>query len=170
MSVSEQGVGAGHPTRYMLVPRTLVFVQRDGKTLLLRGAANKRLWAGKLNGIGGHVEAGEDVLEAAQRELKEETGLDQVRLRLAGVITVDTGSSPGVGIFVFSGEAGPGEVLPGGEGELVWLDRGELEGQPVVADLPALLERLERQKPGDPPFSGRSGYDLEGQLHIEFAG
>ena len=42
---------------------------RPGK----RGHVNMR---GKWNGFGGKVEAGEDILEAAIREVKEECGID----------------------------------------------------------------------------------------------
>ena len=43
-------------------------VTGEPEVLLLRGAADKRLWANRYNGLGGHVEAGEDVLSAAKRE------------------------------------------------------------------------------------------------------
>ena len=52
MPVSDQGVSL---ERYMLVPRTAIFVRRDDSYLLLKGAPGKRLWAGKYNGLGGHV-------------------------------------------------------------------------------------------------------------------
>jgi 8-oxo-dGTP pyrophosphatase MutT (NUDIX family) len=46
--------------RFQAVVRVLVFVRRDERVLLLRGAPNKPIWPGLLNGIGGHVEANED--------------------------------------------------------------------------------------------------------------
>ena len=52
----------------MLIPRTLIFLTCRDLVLLLKGAPHKRLWANRYNGIGGHIERGEDVLTAAQRD------------------------------------------------------------------------------------------------------
>ncbi|HNQ32115.1 MAG TPA: NUDIX domain-containing protein, partial [Candidatus Woesebacteria bacterium] len=73
MGVKAQGVSQD---RYTVIPRVLIFpFSSDSKVLLLKGSEHKRIWAGLWNGIGGHVEAGESVLQAAKRELQEETGL-----------------------------------------------------------------------------------------------
>jgi len=78
LGIEAQGVSQD---RYTVIPRVLIFpFASDGKVLLLKGAAHKRIWAGLWNGIGGHVETGESILQAAQRELREETGLLAERL------------------------------------------------------------------------------------------
>lgn len=41
---------------------------------------------GKYNGVGGHLERGEDVAACMKREIKEETGLDVVSMELRGTI------------------------------------------------------------------------------------
>ena len=89
MPKSDQGITKD---RYMLIPRTAIFVRREpaGEYLLIKGALTKRLWAGKYNGLGGHVERGENVLFSAQRELLEETGL-LADLWLCGTVIVDAG-------------------------------------------------------------------------------
>jgi len=61
--------------QYALIPRALIFVRCGREVLLLRGHSRKARWAGKLNGLGGHVEPGEDILAAAQWEAWEEAGL-----------------------------------------------------------------------------------------------
>ena len=99
MPSSDQGINLD---RYLLVPRTLIFLVKGDHVLLLKGGPEKRLWSGLYNGLGGHVERGEDVFSAAYRELVEETGFEVDDLWLCGLITIDTGEQIGVGTPVIS--------------------------------------------------------------------
>jgi len=165
MPVSDQGVGLD---RYMFIPRTLIFIIRGDTILLLKGDKNKRLWAGRYNGIGGHVEQGEDILTAARRELIEETGLSSVALWLCGITTVDTKTNPGVCIFVLKGDYTHGAIIPSREGYLEWVRVSDLNHLPLVADLPVLLPRVLECKKGDPLFTARSAYNESGDLVLTF--
>jgi 8-oxo-dGTP diphosphatase len=167
MPAEEQGVALS-ADRYHLVPRVLCFVMAGDEVLLLRGAPEKKIWPGKYNGLGGHVERGESIEAAARREIREEAGLEVEELRLRGVTTIDTGESAGIGLFVFTARAATRHVVPSAEGTLEWVPLAAVPALEAVSDIPLLLAYHARQAPDAPPFSARYWYDEGGQLMIEF--
>jgi len=157
------------PDRYTVVPRTLAFLTRPGYVLLTRLPDDHPDWPGCYNGVGGHIERGEDAASAARREIVEETGLVPRNLRLCGTVWIDTGVQPGIALLVFTGEA---EGAPAAAGAEVprWTPRQELEHLRLVQDLRVLLPRALDRNPDDPPFSALYRYDASGRLRISFDG
>jgi len=167
MGAEAQGVIAD---RYTVIPRVLVFpFSQDGKVLLLKGAPEKRIWANLWNGIGGHVEPGEGVLDAAKRELAEESGLTAASWNYCGQIMVNTRGQIGIGFFVFRAEELSGELVEGVEGSLKWFALEELPGYPLVEDVPVLIDKAARAKAGGKPFWGMYQYDERDQLVMSFS-
>lgn len=135
------------PDRFQLIPRVLLIVTHEDRVLLIRRSEHKKLWPGKYNAPGGHMELGEDPYAAGLRELVEETGVRVGEMRLRGLITAETGL-PGSGIlvFVFQAEALEPELRGGPEGEPLWAERStmverrSLHDLDLLPDLPQILE------------------------------
>lgn len=166
MPVEEQGAGL---KRYRVIPRVLIFIFNQGAVLLIKGAPTKRLWANHYNGIGGHVERGEDILSAARRELLEEAGLAVPQIHLCGTVMIDAERDSGIGLFIFRGEAQAQVKAHSDEGETEWIPLAELEKYPLVEDLRVLIPKVALMQAEDAPFSARYYYDEEQKLQIIFA-
>lgn len=145
MGRQDQGV-FGSEERYKTVPRTLSFVRSGDDVLLLKGAPDKRLWPNLYNGLGGHIERGEDVYAAALREICEETGWlesDVGRLNLRAIVNVDAGDpTTGIVLFVFTANSRQRQTRASAEGTLEWVPRSRLLDYSLVEDLPDLLPRV----------------------------
>ncbi len=154
--------------RYQLIPRVLCFVTSGPDVLLLKGAPNKKIWAGKYNGLGGHVERGENVYAAAQREIREEAGIEIAHLRLRGVITIDIGDEPGIGLYVFTAQAMGRETTASAEGVLEWVPASQVAALDAVEDLAVLIRRVLGEPSEAAPFGAQYHYDAEGHLVMDF--
>jgi len=162
--VGEQESGRSNPpSRHVVVPRTLCFVLSGDDVLVIKRALHKRIFPGKINGVGGHVEQGEDVTTSAAREIFEETGLAVTDLWLAGVVHVDSrlgqaeplpdASLPGVMVFVFTADAPNRDVQASDEGELLWVPLTAVDGLDWVDGDPGLLRRALEARAANRAFS-----------------
>lgn len=104
-------------------------VWRDGKVLLIERAKPP---FGMWSLPGGHVEPGETVAAAAQRELAEETGLSAQLPHFVGLYDIIRHDAAGMlvahyAVACYAGLAGDGEAIAGGDAKAVaWTDPGDL--------------------------------------------
>lgn len=99
---------------------TLLFVRDREHRRLLLIRKKRGLGAGKINGPGGRVEAGESVAAAARRELTEELLITARDTRLAGLLRFQFVDGYALQVFVFSAESWEGTPSETDEAEPLW--------------------------------------------------
>lgn len=157
------------PEKFAVIPRVLIFpINTTGQFLLLKGSPSKKIWPNLWNGLGGHVEHLETILQAARRELREESGLEAQSFTFAGQIQVETGGITGISVFVFLAEGLNGKLLPSEEGELAWKSLDEALELPLVEDLYTLLPLLSDGQKEGKMFWAAYRYDEANQLIMDF--
>ena len=134
------------PNTFTVIPRVLAFIEKDDEVLLIERAKKEAFAYKKLNGIGGHIEKGEDPLTAIRREVKEESGLDISDFILNVVIFIDVESNEGVCVFVYSAQYTGGEIHSSKEGSLTWEKKSTLQKMRIVKDVPLILQVIDESK------------------------
>ncbi|MEM6285459.1 MAG: 8-oxo-dGTP diphosphatase [Chloroflexota bacterium] len=169
MGAKEQGADATQG-RWLVIPRTLCFVLNGDDVLLMKRAAHRRVFPNRYNGVGGHVERGEDPETCARREIMEETGLAVTDLRLRGVYNIDTGEERGIVLYIYTAASKSREItVITDEGTLHWVNRDDAHTLDLVEDLPTILPRVLAADDTTPPFSAHLSYDDDDNLLIRFA-
>ena len=82
---------------------------------------------GKWNGLGGKFELGESPEECAIREIKEESGLDVINVKMKGIITFPMfDGKDDWYVFLFVADQFSGELIDSPEGKLEWVPTEKL--------------------------------------------
>jgi 8-oxo-dGTP diphosphatase len=137
--------------RYKVIPRTLIFLFYKSKVLLIKQNSEKKVGFGKWNGIGGHIEEGEDPFSSARREIFEESGLTIQNIKLKFISIIPEKKELGVCLFIFSGICENMEVTESSEGQLSWICIDHLNDYNVMPDLQKLLKLMINNNESDYP-------------------
>jgi 8-oxo-dGTP diphosphatase len=168
MGAHDQGADSS-PGRWTAIPRTLCFITNGDDILLIKRGEQTRVFPGRYNGIGGHIERFEDPRSGAIREIGEETGLSIRQLCLRGICHVDPGQDVGILLFVFTAISDSRALSGCDEGSLHWIPIHTVQELPLVEDLPVLLPRLFGPGDADTPFFAHVYYDSSDRIILTFA-
>jgi 8-oxo-dGTP diphosphatase len=146
MTNGTEGAEEADRTRLPSCPvATVCFIRRNAKVLLQERAAG-RVWAGRLNGPGGKVAAGETPIDAIVREVLEETQLHIIDPKRHGVLDLVFGEPERsrLAVVVFSCDRFAGSARGGREGRLRWYPEDRLPFDRLWPDmrywLPTVLD------------------------------
>jgi len=112
---------------------TLCYIEKDEKFLMLhrtkkKNDMHKDLWVG----LGGKFEAGESPENCVIREVYEESGLKIQNPKLKGIMTFPNDfNNEDWYVFLFTATEFTGELKPCNEGELVWIEKNNLDNIPM---------------------------------------
>ena len=118
------------------VELTVLCLIQDGDKILLQNRVKKD-WKGYTL-PGGHLEPGESFVDAVKREMKEETGLDIINPKLAGIKQFPIEDGRYI-VLLFKTEQFSGELVSSEEGQMEWIDCSCLSEIDAVDDLDELL-------------------------------
>jgi len=142
-----------NPDIHNLIICANMFVKKDNKILMIKRSSDKKYLPGYIQPVGGKVELNEDPLTAAQRELKEESGLTARDIKLEAVITEVIQKDDNLYkttwlIYYFSGTYMSGNLGETDEGELIWLTKDQIRNEKILTSLKSILNEILTTTPG----------------------
>jgi 8-oxo-dGTP diphosphatase len=147
---------------YIVVPRVLCFVF-SGDNLLFLKASKEKDWYGYVEPPGGHVEKGESVIDCAEKEILEETGLKVKNTRLVGVVHVSGFYNKEIIMFVTKSAAVGGKLVGSHEGEPIWISLKDLDKFNLLEDIKPITAKVVNMNNGE-FFIGTSKFDGKDKL------
>lgn len=152
-------------TNYKTVLSVNALIYSEGKILLLKRAANKKIDPNMYAGIGGKVEPHEDFYSALLREIEEETGLKEFKsIRLYSVTQhpFPPTDSEWVNLYFIVTIEKQIPIPKSDDGEFFWINQKETENLPMATDIKKYLQILFKNP--DAFILGYFDHDQEGKI------
>lgn len=158
--------------RYTALLRTLIFVFKDDRLLMMKysgkGTNQSKEKSDRkdiYNPIGGHIEAGEDVIAGAEKEAMEEAGITLLHPTVKGIINVSGFAGKNMVNFIVVAGTKDEPLKKTLEGELHWISMDSVGELNVFADIRPILDKLQALRPeqlfvGTAQFEGFTLTDL----------
>jgi 8-oxo-dGTP diphosphatase len=122
-----------------------VFIRKDGKYLLMKRSAKKKIAPNKIHPFGGKIDQNENPYLGAVREIREEVGINIKNLKLEAVIlelTDKKETQVNWIIFHFSADYESGEIIPTEEGEAVYLTSEEIKSSDLFPSVKSIIDNI----------------------------
>ncbi|MEK7502301.1 MAG: NUDIX hydrolase [Patescibacteria group bacterium] len=132
-------------TNYKTVLSVNALIFSEGKLLLLKRAADKKVDPNLYAGIGGKVEPHEDFYSALLREIEEETGIKEIKsVKLYSVTQhpFPPTDSEWVNLYFLVTIEKQIEIPKSDDGEFSWINPSETENLPMPQDLKKYIKIL----------------------------
>lgn len=148
---------------------TLTYVFDGDEVLLIR--KKRGPGSGFVNAPGGKLEDGEEPVEAARREVREEVGVQPREQEKVGELRFVFGDDPFMHVHVFVADGYTGEPRESDEAEPVWMDVHELPYDEMWPDdrywMPLMLDgaRFHGTFLFDPDGDTVEGFEVERGHH-----
>ena len=139
-----------------------ILSEDQSKVLLVhRNAREEDEHLGKYNGLGGHMESGEDVAACIRREIMEEAGIEVLQMQLRGTVNWTGFGSKGedwLGFIFLITEFSGTPYTSNEEGDLSWVELNKISELPMWEGdryfLPLVFDNDPRQFHGYMPYAG----------------
>ncbi|MEM1248002.1 MAG: 8-oxo-dGTP diphosphatase [Acidobacteriota bacterium] len=134
---------------------TLLFVRDRSQKRVLLIRKKRGLGAGKINGPGGRVDAGESIAAGAARELAEELLIEPGETRVAGLLRFQFLDGYSLQVFVFVSDGHRGTPTETDEAQPLWFDEEAVPFDEMWEDDRLWFDFLLREQ----AFRGRFFFD-----------
>ncbi len=148
---------------HQVIPRSLCFIENNWSLLLIEYSDKKWVMQWLYNCPGWHIELSEWIIENAEKEILEETGLEVENTRLRWVIHIEGFFGKNIILFVTMSTAKTRETVASDEWILHWITKDSISTVPLIEDVKLILEKLESIEETD-IFTAKSVFDGGGKL------